>query len=102
MTTKTPQKDIIKENGPYKSTKLYNDPQSPKGSKVGVYVIFTLLFKHEDTQLKLYTNVYTHNNIMLQIGLLDYFRNSVLDYVIKSYKSTVAHLQQFIIVFFLI
>lgn len=49
MTTKTLQKDIIKENGPYKSTKLYNDPQSPKGSKVGVYVIFTLLFKHKDT-----------------------------------------------------
>lgn len=44
--------------------------------------------------------VYTHSNIMLQIGLLDYFRNSLLDNVIKSYKSTVAHLQQFTIVFF--
>lgn len=49
MTAKTPQKVIIKENAPYKSTKFYNGPQNPKWSKVGVYVMFTLLFKHKDT-----------------------------------------------------
>lgn len=30
MTTKTHQKDIIKENAPYKSTKFYNDQQNPQ------------------------------------------------------------------------
>lgn len=70
MTTKTHQKNIIKENAPHESAKFYNDQQNPKECKAGMYVILTPLLNtglfmfnkelHTNEQHSLDTNIELH------------------------------------------